>query len=82
MRNGFKRAWSNYTQSNACAFFKEGEIMKRTKWFRPSAVCTAVAMTLALGGQVAFAQDSEDELIEQLVSIFLGGLLINEDNEQ
>ncbi len=42
--------------------------MKGTYRFRPSAVCVAVAATLALGSPGAFAQDSEEELLEEIIT--------------
>lgn len=42
--------------------------MKETFRFRPSSVCAAAALTLAIGSPVALAQDSEDELIEEVVT--------------
>ena len=42
--------------------------MKETYRFRPSFISTAVALTLAIGSPVAFAQDSEEELIEEVVT--------------
>ncbi len=42
--------------------------MNRTRRLRLSAICTAVATTLALGGPAAIAQDSEDELIEEVIT--------------
>jgi len=38
------------------------------KQFRRPTVCTAVAVALALGSPAAFSQDSEDELIEEVVT--------------
>lgn len=42
--------------------------MKETVRFRPSSVCAAVAVTLALGSPVVSAQESEAELIEEVIT--------------
>ncbi len=42
--------------------------MKGTYRFRPSSVCAAVAATLALGSPVAMSQDTEDELLEEVIT--------------
>ena len=42
--------------------------MKGTNRFRPVYICTAVALTLSFGGPLAVAQESEDELIEEVVT--------------
>jgi len=42
--------------------------MNTYKRFRPSAICTAVAFSLALGSPAAFSQDSEEELLEEVIT--------------
>ena len=42
--------------------------MKRLKLFRRSAICVALGVPFALGSSVLYAQDSEDELIEEVVT--------------
>jgi iron complex outermembrane receptor protein len=38
------------------------------KRFRPSAICTAVAFSLALGSPAAFSQETEDDLLEEVIT--------------
>jgi len=42
--------------------------MNKSPRLRPSAICTAVAMTLALSSPAAFSQDTEEELIEEVIT--------------
>jgi len=42
--------------------------MNKSLRFRPSAICTAVAITLALTSPAAFSQDTEEELIEEVIT--------------
>ena len=42
--------------------------MNGTSRFRPQSVCAAVAITLAIGSPLVLAQESEDELIEEVVT--------------
>ena len=42
--------------------------MNNFKRFRPSAICTAVAFSLALGSPAAFSQDTEEDLIEEVIT--------------
>jgi iron complex outermembrane receptor protein len=42
--------------------------MNNFKRFRPSAICTAVAFSLALGSPAAFSQETEDDLLEEVIT--------------
>jgi len=42
--------------------------MNKSLRFRPSVICTAVAITLALTSPAAFSQDTEEELIEEVIT--------------
>jgi len=42
--------------------------MNALKRSRPSAICTAFAITLALSSPAAFSQDTEEELIEEVIT--------------
>jgi len=42
--------------------------MNKSLRFRPSGICTAVAITLALSSPAAFSQDTEDELLEEVIT--------------
>ncbi|NOR36453.1 MAG: TonB-dependent receptor plug domain-containing protein [Woeseiaceae bacterium] len=42
--------------------------MNKSLRFRPSAICTAVAITLALTSPAAFSQDTEEELLEEVIT--------------
>jgi iron complex outermembrane receptor protein len=42
--------------------------MKGTYRFRPSYICAAVAVTLAIGSPVAMSQETEDELLEEVIT--------------
>ena len=45
-----------------------GEIMKEMMRFTPFSICAAVAITLAIGSPTAFSQESEDDLMEVIVT--------------
>ena len=42
--------------------------MNKSLRFRPSAICTAIAITLVLTSPAAFSQDSEEELLEEVIT--------------
>jgi len=42
--------------------------MNKSLRFRPSAICTAVAITLALSSPAAFSQETEEELLEEVIT--------------
>ena len=42
--------------------------MNTYKRFRPSAICMAVAFSLALGSPAAFSQETEDDLLEEVIT--------------